>query len=317
MAWQALALAALALAGGCSDGRGAEQDVGSSERITTEKRVAPAFDRDSAMTLLRRQVEFGPRVPGTEGHERQLAWMEAFLRERADTVVAQAFTHAGPSGETLHLTNVFARFRPDEPTRVLLLTHWDTRPTADNAEDPADRDRPIPGANDGASGTAVLMELANVLSSHSPPIGVDLLFVDGEDYAPDYMYLGAEYFAAHLAPGYEPLYGVLVDMVGDQNPLYPPEQYSQQYAPEVVDRVWRMAERLGFGAYFPGTPGMAIGDDHLKLIEAGIHTIDIIDFEYGPGNVYWHTLQDDLDHVAPTGLGVVGTTLAELIYRGG
>ncbi len=313
----ALALVALALAAACSDGEGAEKAVTSSQRITREERLAPPFDADSAMALLRRQVAFGPRVPGMEGHAKQLAWMASFLRERADTVVMQEFTHPGPGGRTLELTNVFARFRPDLPTRVLLLTHWDTRPTADNAQDPADRNTPIPGANDGASGTAVLLELANVLSSHSPPIGVDLLFVDGEDYAPDYMYLGAEYFAGHLAPGYEPLYGVLVDMVADQNPMYPQEQYSQQYAPEVVERVWRMAERLGYGAFFPRTTGPAIGDDHIPLNQAGIHTIDIIDFDYGPGNVYWHTLEDDLDHVAPTGLDAVGATLAELIYRGG
>ena len=243
--------------------------------------------------------------------------MTSYLGDRADTVVLQEFEHTGPEGERLELTNVFARFRTDLPDRVLLVAHWDTRPTADAEGDPEDRARPIPGANDGASGVAVLLELADVLSRHSPPLGVDLRLVDGEDYATDHMYLGAIHFAEHKPLGYEPLYGVLVDMVADRTPVYPQEGYSRQYAPEVVERVWRMAERLGYARYFPRSPGIAVSDDHVPLNEAGIRTIDIIDFDYGPGNAYWHTLDDDLENVSPEGLGVVGTVLAELIYRGG
>ena len=269
------------------------------------------------MALLRRQVEFGPRVPGTAGHRAQLDWMTTYLRARADTVTLQPFTHTGPRGEGLEMTNVFARFRPELPERVLLVAHWDTRPTADSESTPERRAMPIPGANDGASGTAVLLELANVLSSHSPPIGVDLLFVDGEDYAPDHMYLGATYFAENKPRGYEPFYGILLDMVGDQDPVFLQEGYSLRYAPEVVDRVWRMAERLGYSQVFPHTRGIPITDDHIPLNEAGIRTIDIIDFDYGPGNAYWHTLDDTLEHVSVDGLEAVGTVVAELIYRGG
>ncbi|MEJ2501923.1 MAG: M28 family peptidase, partial [Gemmatimonadota bacterium] len=215
----AVALVAL-LAAGCSDGEavpgGGET---SSDRIPVAERQAPPFDGDSALALVERQVAFGPRVPGTRGHAAQLEWMTAYLRERADTVELQPFTHTGPEGETLALTNIFARFRPDAPDRVLLVAHWDTRPTAAEEADPGLRDRPIPGANDGASGTAVLLQLADVLSGHSPPLGVDLLLVDGEDYAPNHMYLGAKHFAAH-AVGYEPLYGILLDMVGDRTPRF-------------------------------------------------------------------------------------------------
>lgn len=280
---------------------------------------APTFDGDAAYALLERQVEFGPRVPGTEGHARQLAWMEEYLRERADTLILQSFTHRTESGETLELTNLFARFRPEAADRVLYLTHWDTRPTADQDPDPARRDEPIAGANDGASGTAVLLQLADVLSRHSPPIGVDLLFVDGEDYGPTGvdMYLGATYFAANLPPGYRPLYGVLIDMIGDRDPVFPIEAYSQQYAPEVVQRVWRVADELGYGRIFRRTPGLAIEDDHIPLNRAGIRTIDIIDFDYGPGNSYWHTHQDSLQNTAPTGLEAVGRVLTTLVFRGG
>jgi glutaminyl-peptide cyclotransferase len=289
----------------------------SSEPIAMEDRRGPGFDADAAFALLERQVAFGPRAPGTPGHAAQLAWMTDYLEARADTVVVQRFEHTGPEGETLALANVWARFRPAAEDRVLLVAHWDTRPTADRETDPADRDRPIPGANDGASGVAVLLQLADVLSRHSPPLGVDLLLVDGEDYAPDHMFLGATHFAEHRPPDYRPLYGVVVDMVADRTPRYEPEGYSRDLAPEVVERVWSMAERLGYGEHFPRTIGFSVRDDHVPLNEAGIRTANIIDFEYGPGNAYWHTLEDDLHNVAPDGLGMVGRVLAELIYRGG
>ncbi|HSJ08337.1 MAG TPA: M28 family peptidase [Longimicrobiales bacterium] len=286
--------------------------------------LVPPFDADSAHALLRRQVAFGPRVPGMPGHAAQLAWMTAFLRERADTLIVQDFTHetAGPSfgrgGErtTLRMTNLFARFNPTATTRILLLAHWDTRPTADM--DSERDDEPIPGANDGASGTAVLLELANVLSRHSAPIGVDILLVDGEDYGPGSrdMYLGAKHFAATFNT-YRPLYGILVDMVGDQQPEYPIEGNSQRYAPEVVERVWKTAELLGLGQYFPRTNGGEITDDHVPLNQAGIRTINIIDFDYGPGNRFWHTHEDSVENTSPLGLGVVGRVLATLIYTGG
>src|SRR5690606_7161869 len=210
------ALAAAIFAAACER----PDDVDSRTTRTLPEVEAPPFDGQAAFALLERQVEFGPRVPGSPGHAAQLAWMEEYLRERADTVILQHFDHRAKRGGTIRMTNVFARFRPELPDRVLFLAHWDTRPTADNDPDPSRRNEPILGANDGASGVAVLLQLADVLSRHSPPIGVDLLFTDGEDFGPDEMYLGATYFAANPVPGpgYRPLYGVLVDMVGDRNP---------------------------------------------------------------------------------------------------
>lgn len=284
---------------------------------TRETIDAPAFDGDSAFALLERQVAFGPRVPGTAGHRAQLEWMTDFLRARADTVIVQRFTHRRANGDSVPMANVFARFRPEAQDRVLVLAHWDTRPMADQEENEADRSKPIPGANDGASGVAVLLQLANVLSSHSPPIGVDLLFTDGEDFGPGEMYLGAKYFAANKDPGYRPFYGVLLDLIADQSPRFPIEGNSQSYAPEVVARVWDMAERLGYGSVFPSTTGGYIEDDHIPLNQAGIRTIDIIDFDYGPGNRYWHTLEDDLQNVAPGGLQAVGDVVTHLIFSGG
>ncbi|MBI4545318.1 MAG: M28 family peptidase [Gemmatimonadetes bacterium] len=283
----------------------------------TQTAGVPAFNAQRAHELIRRQVAFGPRVPGAPGHARQLQWMEGELRTRADTLILQDFTHTTGSGRSLRMTNLLARFGPELPDRILLVAHWDTRPTADQERDPARRRQPIPGANDGGSGTAVLLELADVLSRHSPPIGVDLLFVDGEDYGPGEMYLGATHFAANLPPGYRPLYGVVVDLVADEDPTFPVEGYSAEYAPEVVDRVWSLAARLGYGHIFRRESGGAVSDDHVPLNRAGIRAIDIIDFDYGPGNRYWHTLEDSFEHTSPRGLEAVGAVLAALVYSGG
>jgi len=277
----------------------------------------PAFNADSAHSLIRHQVAFGPRVPGMPGHDKQLAWMTQRLGALADTVSTQQFTHKSSRGGTLAMTNVFARFNPEAGQRILLIAHWDTRPTSDN--DPQNADLPIDGANDGASGVAVLMEIASVLARNKPPIGVDLLFVDGEDYGPGEsdMYLGAKHFAANMPQAYKPLYGILVDMVGDEQPVFLIEGNSQDAAPEVVERVWRTAEQLGLRNIFVRRSGGHINDDHLPLIRAGIRTIDIIDFDYGQGNEYWHSQGDIVEHTSPVGLGAVGKVLLTLIWNRG
>ena len=308
------------LAGGCR-----KFDGGQGTQSAAEASPAPAFDENAAFALLKQQVAFGPRVPGSPGHQKQLDWMVQYLKQRADTVILQPFTATTPKGEVLHLTNVIARFKPAASDRLLLLAHWDTRQTADNEPDSTRRNTPIPGANDGASGVAVLMQLADVLKKHSPPIGVDLLFDDGEDYAGN-MYAGSQYFAQTWGASYHPLYGILLDMVGDQNPSFPIEPSSQQYAPEVIQRVYDMAEKIGLGQYFPRSPGIDIDDDHIPLNKAGIHTIDLIDFDYQgagctgintSGGPCWHTLGDTVQHTGPAGLGAVGRLVAAMIYSGG
>jgi glutaminyl-peptide cyclotransferase len=311
-----LAIGTAAAVAGCGPGESARR---SGLPRLTDGLAAPDFDAARALGHIRTQVAFGPRVPGSDGHRRQLEWMTGFLRERADDVEHQSFTHVTAAGHTLELTNVIARFRPDARERVLLLAHWDTRPTADHDPDTRRRGEPILGANDGASGVAVLLELADVLSRHSAPIGVDLLFTDGEDYGPGTgdMFLGARHFATHKPAGYRPMYGVLLDMVADRDPRFLMEGYSQEYAPEVVSRVWQIAEEIGVGAYFPRRRGGYIMDDHVALNEAGIRTANIIDFEYGPSNAHWHTHADDLSNVSDVGLGAVGRVLVALIFIGG
>lgn len=313
-----LALAVVALSA-CGDDGGDELPP-PRPVITTDR---PTFDGEAALELARRQVDFGPRVPGTPGHAAQLEWMRARLDSLADTVQLQSFTHRhSETGETLELTNVVARFRPDAGPRVLVLAHWDTRPTSDAATTPEERAVPVPGANDGASGTAVILQLAEYLAADPPELGVDLLLVDGEDYGPttDDMFLGARHYAARLPEmpaERRPAYGILLDMVGDADPRFPIEGHSAEFAPQLAQRIWSIASRLGFGRYFPMEVGQPIADDHLPLNEAGLPTIDIIDFEYGPGNAYWHTPADTPDNLRAATLRMVGEVVMEFIWGGG
>jgi Zn-dependent M28 family amino/carboxypeptidase len=247
--------------------------------------------------------------------------MVEHLGVRAPELTVDTFTHVTTAGDTLTLHNVLARFVPEATRRIVLLAHWDTRPRSDAATDSADRAVPVPGANDGASGTAVLLELAELFAAVPPPLGVDLLFVDGEDYGPtlDDMLLGARRYASRLgeSDAGRPIYGLLLDMVGDADPSFPAEEYSMQFAEVVVRKVWRAAERLGYRAYFPSAVGQRINDDHVPLIEAGLPTANIIDLEYGPGNRYWHTPEDTPERLSAATLGMVGEVVAELVYSGG
>src|SRR6267142_2647734 len=179
------------------------------------------FNGSTAFTYVEQQMAFGPRIPNTPGHEKMGDWLLTTLRARAETVSVQDFRWTTHKGANLHLRNFFARFRPQATDRVLFLAHWDTRPFADKSQNLAQQSMPVPGANDGASGVAVLLGLADVLKATPPTTGVDLLFVDGEDYG-DFSdstetLIGARYFAKHQPPGYTTLYAVLLDMVGDKD----------------------------------------------------------------------------------------------------
>jgi glutaminyl-peptide cyclotransferase len=279
----------------------------------------PLFDGEAAMALVRHQVAFGPRVPGTPGHDAQRAWMLARLDSAGAAVAVDTFAHVTTGGDSLTLYNIGVRFRPDVTRRILLLTHWDTRPTSDEADDSTERATPVPGANDGGSGTAILLELAAMMARTPPPVGVDLLFVDGEDYGPstEDMFLGARRYAAQLGESDRPVYGLLLDLVGDADPRFEIEELSAQAAPVVVRKVWEAAERLGYSQIFTNNVGARVIDDHVILIEAGLPTANLIDFVYGPNNRYWHTPEDTPENVSAVTLDMVGEVVAELVYSGG
>ena len=281
------------------------------------------FDGETARGYVKMQLDFGARVPGTEAARKTGDWIVAQMRARADTVIEQRWNHVTAKGDTLPLRNIFARFRPQASTRILYVTHWDSRPVSDQAEDPAKRSLPVPGANDGASGVGLFIALGDVLKKTPPTVGVDLLFVDGEDYGtfgpPDVdVLLGSTYFAAHMPVGYQPIFGVLFDMIGDADLSIPQESNSVNRAPEVVSRVWDTAAKLGYQRFFPPSVGYAVTDDHIPLLDKGLRVIDVIDLDYlgppGSGKPnYHHTPEDTLDKVSAQSLKVVGDVAYALI----
>jgi Zn-dependent M28 family amino/carboxypeptidase len=287
---------------------------GSTVSVRVER---PSFDADRAFQDLERQVAFGPRIPGSPGHAQQLEWLETELRALADTVFLDPFEHVTMEGHELELTNVIARFGPADGSRLLLLTHWDTRPKADQSLDDDERDQPVPGANDGASGTAILLELARMFNNQPPARGVELLFTDGEDYGPSTadMFLGARHYVAGIGSENPPAYGILLDMVGDADPSFPVEAYSMEGAGQVVQRVWGIAADLGYRRFFPMDQTSRVVDDHIEFIDAGIPVADIIDFEYGPSHSFWHTPRDVPENTSAQTLAMVGDVVAEVVYR--
>jgi len=279
----------------------------------------PEFSGKKAFDYLRKQVEFGPRNPGSEGHQQTKYFLLNEMRKFTPTVIDQSFIYYDKlRNKTLTLTNIIARFQVKKEPRILISAHWDTRPWADQDPNPANRSKPILGANDGASGVAVLLELASILSQNPPPVGVDLVLFDGEDYGReghlDEYFLGSRYFAANNTQFF-PIASILLDMVGDANLQLPIEGYSQQYAPNLVRKVWDIAATLGESAFLDIVNGY-ISDDHVILNENGIPTIDIIDFAYpDQTNRYWHTLKDTPDKCSPESLETVGRVMVYLIYR--
>lgn len=274
-----------------------------------------AFKGDSALGYVRTQLAFGPRIPGTEGARRTGDWITAQMKLRADTVVEQRWKHVTVRGDTIEMRNILARFRPSATERVLYLAHWDTRPFSDAALHAESRKLPVPGANDGASGVAILMGVADVLKATPPVYGVDLLFVDGEDYGEfgpplKDVLIGSTYFANNLpSPDYRPIFGVLWDMVGDRDLNILQEGYSIQQAPEIVARVWQTAEDLGYRDYFISRGGGPVTDDHLPLLQKGLRVIDVIDIDYD----HHHKPTDTFDKVSAKSLQIVGDVATALV----
>ena len=291
--------------------------VGCSSDIS-EKNI-PTFNQKMAYQHLLDQCSYGPRNPGSEGHQEFSKYLEEYLSSLSKNVIIQEFSY------TEHLTtkkrkgkNLIAQFNLESEERLLLGAHWDTRSLSD--EDPVEEKRSLPvlGANDGASGTAVLMELASIFSKNNPPIGIDIVFFDAEDVGingkPYTFAMGSEYFSKNL-PIEKPNFAIIVDMVGDKSLKIPIERFSYQVNPEMVKEIWSLANDLGLNA-FEYRVGYEIYDDHVPLWEnAQIPAIDIIDFDY-PNLFYnyWHTQKDIPENCSPQSLYQVGTLLLNYIY---
>jgi hypothetical protein len=291
------------------------------------KRAKTAFAGDSALSYARQQVAFGPRVPGTTQAQRAGDWIVQMMKSRADTVIEQRWMHTTADGRQLPLRNILARFRSQATQRVLYLTHWDTRPTADQDPVLGNRGDPIPGANDGASGVGLFIALGDALKKTPPNVGVDLLFVDGEDYGKSFdapytdVLLGSQHFAEHLpSADYRPMFGILWDMIGDAELNILQEGNSVRQAPEVVSRVWQKAAELGYEKIFIPRQGYDVTDDHVPLLNKGLRVIDVIDLDYGPLGPdsvstpsYHHTMQDTIDKISAKSLQTVGDVALALI----
>jgi Zn-dependent M28 family amino/carboxypeptidase len=277
---------------------------------------SPAFDSTRAFRYLTEQCNLGPRNPGSEGHKRAIAYFQKHFQALGFPVELQRFTHRDlEDGRAIELTNILITIkgRNTKHPGIILCAHWDTRPRADMEGDPRLRERAIIGANDGASGVAVLMELANGLKQRPPEVTVRLVLFDGEDYGKsgslDEYFLGARHYAEKL-PTPRPEYAILLDMVGDKDLTLPMERNSLARNPDLVRKVWQRAQSLNL-SQFQMRPGHVVYDDHIPLLEKGLPALDIIDFDYPP----WHTMGDTPDKCSAHSLGVVGRLMNSIVYR--
>ena len=274
---------------------------------------APAFDGEAAYTWLQRQCDLGPRVPNTEAHRQAQEMFRQHFDSLGFAVTMQRFDYPDPySTDTLRLVNIVASLNPQKKSRLLFGAHWECRPRSEHDPDPARREDFLPGANDGASGTAVLLQVATHLHQLESDAAVDLVLFDAEDWGKsgdlnNYL-IGSREFA-RLATAADYQYAVVLDLVGDKNQQFPREGFSMRYEPDLVDAVWGRAADLGMGDIFTNNNAGPIHDDHLSLLAAGIPALDIIDFDYA----YWHTVADTPDKCSAVSLGRVGQLVLSLI----
>jgi hypothetical protein len=289
---------------------------------------AAEFDAASAFAFVKKQVEFGPRVPGTPAHASCAAWLAETLRQWTPDVVVQEFKARAYDGRPLKGKNIIASFGPDKKDRILLCAHWDSRPFADHDPDPANHYKPVMGANDGASGVGVLLEIARVLALRKPALGVDIVLFDLEDFgehrnwrgsSQDSWGLGSQHWSrSPHRPGYTARFGVLLDMVGGAQPVFQREGSSMYYAPEVVRKIWAAARDLGLQKLFVDVESDALIDDHVYVNQlARIPTADIIDYDPARGGfpLAWHTVGDTLDKIDKTTLAAVGRTVLAVVFQ--
>lgn len=290
---------------------------------------SPAFDGDSAFAFVAAQTAFGPRVPGTKAHGECATWMVNKLKSYTQNVIEQDFKARLWDGKTANGKNIIAVFNPENKVRILLSAHWDSRPYADHDADAKNHKTPIDGANDGASGVGVLIEIARQLSIKNPGIGVDIILFDLEDWGEpqeaqseqeDNWCLGSQHWSRtpHVV-GYKARFGILLDMVGAANAEFAKEGTSMYYASDFVNKVWGIANQLGFSNYFVNRQSNGITDDHLYINKiASIPTIDIV--QHDPStqsgfNQHWHTLNDNIGNINKETLSAVGKVCLAVIYQ--
>ncbi len=293
----------------------------------------PNFNADSAYFFVEKQVKFGPRVPNTRAHHEAANYFLRQFKKNGATVFEQDFDAITWDNQKVQLKNIIASYNPEAKKRILLAAHWDTRPYAD--KDAEKKDAPFDGANDGASGVGVLLEISRLLGQGKmPSVGVDLILFDGEDWGEDsstgqesklkipdddeWWCLGSQYWARHKhQKNYAAYFGILLDMVGSKHAQFFREGKSLEYAPTVVDKVWSTAARLGYTDYFIKTNVGGITDDHVFVNRiAKIPMIDIVHYQTGVGffGDYHHSRKDNISIISKETLSAVGTTLLNVVY---
>ena len=308
---------------------GSAGSTAKSEDNASKPMLLGAFDKDSAYKFIAEQVAFGPRVPGTAAHDECGSYLVDRLRQfGADTVMEQHAVVTAFNGDKLPINNIFARYNSQALNRILLVAHWDTRPWANMESSDDKRSQPVPGANDGASGVGVILEIARNLGMKAPDCGVDILFTDAEDYGNDSGFgnnedswcLGTQYWVENMPYNNisRPSYGILLDMVGGTDARFHREMLSNTEAKSPTVKIWSEANTLGFGDIFVNKVGGGVVDDHLFLIRSGIPTTDIIEhISDATGNfpATWHTLADDMQHISTKTLDAVGKTVLNVVYK--
>ncbi len=304
--------------------------------------VAPEFSADSSFAFVQKQVDFGPRVPNTRSHIACADWLSASLKTFGAQVTDQTLQVKAYDGTLLNGRNIIASFQPEKKNRIMLCAHWDTRPYADKDNDKSKWKTPIDGANDGASGVGVLMEISRIISKQPTDIGIDIMLFDVEDYGtPEFVgddykdvlnenfitswCLGSQYWVKNPhVKNYNPRFGILLDMVGSADAQFNKEKYSGEVASDVLGLVWNTASKLGYGSLFLDQEVDGVIDDHVMLNRGGYRCIDIIDTRpqvmamglggYKFGN-YHHTHQDNIKLIDKNTLKAVGQTLLQVIYN--
>lgn len=310
----------------CSNNKKSTAD--SEDKIPERIVNVPQFDADSAYQYVKGQVDFGPRVPNTTAHKACGEYLAKKLEQFGAKVYNQQADLIAYDGTLLKARNIIGAYKPETKKRIALFSHWDSRPWADADPNEKKHHTPILGANDGASGVGVLLEIARQIQQQQPELGIDIIFVDAEDYGPHQSYtgahkeaywaLGAQYWAQNPhVQGYNARFGILLDMVGGKDATFLYERYSEKYAKDINRKVWKIANNLGYGHYFVKEKGTTVTDDHLFINQyARIPTIDIIQYSEETGFYEnWHTLKDDMDGIDRNTLKAVGQTVMEVIYK--
>lgn len=286
------------------------------------------FSPDSAYAYVKDQVNFGPRVPGSKAHKDCADYIASqFKKFGADSIIIQNASVTAHTGDELGITNIMAQYQPELDNRVLIIAHYDTRPWADQDENPDNTSKPISGANDGASGVAVMLEIARAIGANHPKIGVDFLAVDAEDYgkrdgwgnADETWCLGSQYWTKHMpyTTSNLPKYAIVLDMVGGKEARFHREYHSNRYAPHIVDKVWGMAVNSPYASKFINEPGGAIIDDHVFVNAAGIPAIDIVECNNAITRSFpptWHTMDDNISNIDPASLKAAGQVVMNVLY---